>query len=175
MPPHCDALDGPVVKAATRALDAQDVDLVLPYVKTEGEDEVRAAFTRAVKARQAPDAREVADLYFFETVVRVHRRGEGAPYTGLKPAGLDVGPVIPAAERAIESGSPDELSTLLIDELRHEVKHRFDEVMVLQRHAGGPVPEARAYVEAMLGLQVWSHGLYLGMQASPHGEGEHER
>jgi hypothetical protein len=31
----------------------------------------------------------VADLFFFEIVVRVHRRGEHAPYTGLK-LGLQV-------------------------------------------------------------------------------------
>jgi hypothetical protein len=30
MPPHCDSLDGPVVAAARRALDAGDVDLALP-------------------------------------------------------------------------------------------------------------------------------------------------
>jgi len=172
MPPHCDALDGPVVKAAMRALQAEDVDLVLPYVKAEDEDEIGTAFARALKARRDPDAREVADLYFFETVVRVHRRGEGAPYTGLKPAGLDVGPVIPVAERAIETGSADELVALLTDTLHHQIKERFDHVMALEGHAIGPVPEAREYVEAMLGLQVWSHGLYLAMHAGPHGEAE---
>ena len=49
----------------------------------------------------------MADLYFFETVVRVHRAGEGAAYNGLKPAGLDEGPVIPIAEKAIETASPE--------------------------------------------------------------------
>ncbi|HET7235970.1 MAG TPA: DUF6448 family protein [Actinomycetota bacterium] len=169
MPPHCDAIDGPVVKAATLALDAEDVDLILPYVQVEGEDEVRTAFERAVAARRVPEGREIADLYFFETVVRVHRAGEGAPYTGLKSAGLDVGPVIPVAERAIETGSPDELLRLLGDTLHDELKHRFDEVMALQKGATGPVPEARVYVEAMLGLQVWSHKLYGAIRAPAHG------
>ena len=89
------------------ALDQQDVDLVLPYVQAPGEAEVRDAFDLAVKARtQGAEAREVADRFFFETVVHVHRAGEGAAYTGLKPAGLDVGPVIPLAERAIATGDP---------------------------------------------------------------------
>jgi hypothetical protein len=44
--------------------------------------------------------------------------------------------------------------------------------MALQTHAAGPVPEAREYVEAMLGLQVWSHGLGLAIHAGPHGEAE---
>lgn len=174
MPPHCDSLDGPVVKAAARALEAEHVDVILPYVKADGEDEVRTAFALVLEARREPAAREVADRYFYETVVRVHRRGEGAPFTGLKPAGLDVGPVIPVAERAIESGSSDELTALLTDTLHHEIKARFDHVLSTQRHAGS-VPETREYVEAMLGLQVWSHGLYLAMHAGAHGEAaEHE-
>lgn len=175
MPPHCDSLDGPVVGAAIRALEAEDVDLVLPYVKADGEDEVRAAFDRTTTARREPAAREVADRYFFETVVRIHRRGEGAPYTGLKPAGLDVGPVIPVAEQAISTGSADELIALLTDTLHHQVKGRLDHVMALEGKAIGSVPEAREYVEAVLGLQVWAHGLYLAMHASAHGEAaEHE-
>jgi hypothetical protein len=42
--------------------------------------------------------------------------------------------------------------------------------MALQPKASGTVAQAREYVEAMLGLQVWSHGLYLAMYAGPHGE-----
>src|SRR3989304_2819930 len=93
MPPHCDALDG------------RGVYLVRPCAPKIGEAEVVKAFEKVIGIRESyPAAREVADLHFFETVVRVHRTGEGAPYTGLKPAGLDVGPAIPAAERAIETG-----------------------------------------------------------------------
>ena len=64
----------------------------------EGEPEVREAFEAVSTAwEQGPAARAVADQHFYETVVRIHRAGEGAPYTGLKPAGLDVGPVTPVA------------------------------------------------------------------------------
>lgn len=169
MPPHCDSMDGPVVQGASRGLEAENVDLVLPFVKEDGEEEVRKAFARAIQARKVPAAREVADLYFFDTVVRVHRAGEGAPYTGLKPAGLSEGPVIPVAEKAIQTGSADELLAVLCELLADEVKHRFDQVMALQQHAEGPVPQAREYVEAMLGLQVWSHKLYLAIKAGAHG------
>lgn len=96
MPPHCDTMDGPVVKAAARALAESDAALVLPYVPREGEDEVKEVFGKTVALRgQGDEAREVADRYFFETVVRIHRAGEGEPFTGLMPAGLDHGPVIP--------------------------------------------------------------------------------
>jgi hypothetical protein len=107
MPPHCDSLDGPVVTAARQALDAGDVDVVLPYVSEQGEPEVRAMFATVLPVRGLGEqAREVADRLFFETVVRIHRAGEGAPYIGLKPAGLSQGPVIPLAERAVTTGSP---------------------------------------------------------------------
>ena len=67
MPPHCDSLDGPVVTAARDALAREDVDRILPFVKHDGEAEVRAAFDLAVKARaQGAEARQVADRYFFE-------------------------------------------------------------------------------------------------------------
>ena len=108
MPPHCDSMDGPVVGAARQALDTGNINLILAYVPESATAEVKSTFDKVTRARRTGcDAREVADLYFFETVVRLHRAGEGAPYTGLKPAGLDVGPVIPAAEKAIEIGSPE--------------------------------------------------------------------
>jgi hypothetical protein len=169
-------MDGPVVTAARQALEVENVNLILPYVPASGVSEVRAAFDKVLRARKVdPAAREVADLYFFETVVRIHRAGEGAPYMGLKPAGLDEGPVIPVAEKAIEDGSPDALIDLLTDTVRQEVQHRFDYMKHLHDYAPDDVARAREYVEAMLGLEVYAHQLYQAMKADPHsgGEGHH--
>ena len=47
MPPHCDSMDGPVVKAAKRALDLGNVNLILPYVPKEGEGEVTGRSARS--------------------------------------------------------------------------------------------------------------------------------
>lgn len=169
MPPHCDSLDGPVVLAARRALAAGEVDLVLPYAYEEGWDEIRRAFDVTRRARASGgEAADVADRWFFETVVRVHRAGEGAPYTGLKPAGLDVGPVIPVAERAIESDSADELLGLLTGRLAEEVRQRLHHLLHLKAEAGRGLRQARAYIEANLALQVWSHSLYLAIGAPAH-------
>ncbi len=80
MPPHCDAMDGPVVKAAIKALEAKDVSLILPYVHKEGETEVIRAFEKVLPLREDDAAeRGVADLYFFETVVRVHQPAKAPP------------------------------------------------------------------------------------------------
>ena len=174
MPPHCDSIDGPVATAAAKALDRDDVRAVLPFVPKHGEKEVVRAFEQVAAARMlGPEAREVADRYFYETVVRIHRAGEGAPYTGLKPAGLDVGPVIPVAERAIAAGAPDALIDLLTSELASEIRERFAEMLRLHARANGDVAANRAYVEAMLGLQVWAHSLHQSIHAHPH-EHAHE-
>ena len=168
MPPHCDTLDGPVMTIAKKALDAKDVNLILPYVPKEGEAEVIRVFEQVMKIRNDIAAREIADLYFFETVVRIHRMGEGAPYTGLKPAGLSEGPVIPVADKAIENGSPDELIEVLSGMLQEEVTHRFQRMLLLKEQANKSVDDAREYVEAMLGLQVWSHSIYERIRGEAH-------
>jgi hypothetical protein len=167
-------LDGPVVAAARRALEAGRVDLVLPFVPADGETDVIEAFdeTMAVR-RQSPQAAELADRWFFENVVRIHRAGEGAPYTGLNPAGLSEGPGIPVAERALETGSPDELIGVLNELVADQVKHRLNHALELKSSADAGVAAAREYVEAMLGLQVWSHTVYLATRAAAH-EGGHQ-
>ena len=176
MPPRCDSMDGPVVKAAIRALDSGDVTAILPFVPEEGEAEVTDAFDKVTKLRaQGPEAREVADRHFFETVVRIHRAGEGAPFTGLKPAGLGHGPVVPVAEKAIEEGSAEDLVKLLTDTVAEQLRERFERVMRHKREAaeGGGVKQMREYVETMLGLEVYSHKLFECAHAEPHGKGAH--
>jgi hypothetical protein len=175
MPPHCDSLDGPVVTAAQKALVEGNVDLVLPYVPAEAESEVFDAFSLAAKARVlGGEAEMVAERWFFETVVRLHRLAEGAPFTGLKPAGLDVGPVIPVAQRALEHGSAEELADLLCSSVREQVGSRHAKAMALAGHAHDDVAHARAHVEACLGLQVWAHHLHQTILAEPHESVAHE-
>ena len=170
MPPHCDSMDGPVVKAAIRALESGDVRAILAFVPEEGEAEVTETFEKVRKARaQSQEAKDVADRHFFETVVRIHRAGEGAPFTGLKPAGLGHGPVVPVAEKAIEEGSPEDLVQLLTDAVEKQVRARFERVMRLKEEVSGQgIQEMRTYVEAMLGLEVYSHRLYECAHAEPH-------
>lgn len=175
MPPHCDSLDGPVVTAARRALEAGDVDLVLPFVSEDGEAEVRAVFGAVQPVRGLGEAaREVADRLFFETVVRIHRAGEGAPYTGLAPAGLDVGPAIPLAERAIENRSAGVLEEYLTRVLHDELEQRLDRVNALAASKGESVAHARSYVQAMLGFEVYSHHVLQALHASAHGDAGHQ-
>ncbi|EYR63668.1 hypothetical protein N866_19000 [Actinotalea ferrariae CF5-4] len=163
-------MDGPVVTAARRALDADDVNLLLPYVHADGEDEVREVFALVRTVRhEGTTAREVADRLLFETVVRVHRAGEGAPFTGLKPAGLDVGPAIPLAEQALADGDAAELVELLTGAVRSEAERRLGLALAAADEAATGVPQARRWVEAMLGLQVWAHGVHKAVHGGGHG------
>lgn len=158
---HCDGLDGPVVAAARQALAAGDPNLVLIWVQPGDESALRAAFQEAVAVRRlGGQAQALADRYFFETVVRLHRAGEGAPYTGLQLAGRDLGPVIPLADRAVASGSVAELATFLTEETGRRVRARFEE---LQRHRGfaaGDVAAGRAYVGEYVTFVHYVEGLH---------------
>ena len=90
---HCDGPDEPVVAAAGKALKSGDVKLVLAWVQKTGEAEIKSAFRKTLFVRKLdPQAKELADTYFFETLVRVHRAGESEPYTGLRPAGCEPSP-----------------------------------------------------------------------------------
>jgi hypothetical protein len=115
---HCDTLDGPVVEAARHALAADDVTPLLKWVPIDDEQLIRTAFQNTMAVRKlGGQARKLADMYFFETLVRIHRAGEGAPYTGLKP-GAEVDPAVALADRALESGSADKLVGVLTDAMR---------------------------------------------------------
>lgn len=161
MPPHCDTLDGPVVQAAVKALETGNVNLVLPFATQKSEDEIRKAFNRASAVRkESGEAKQLADYWFFETVVRLHREGEKAPYTGLKPAGLDWGPVVPKADKAIETGELKEVYGFLAGVLHNSLHERFEKAMSKKNYGRNDIAAAREYVQAMLGFVLYSHGVY---------------
>ena len=148
---HCDSLDGPVVKAAQRALDTGDVTRAFVWVTVFDEPEVQAAFDKAQIVRAlGSTAKELADRFFFETVVRLHRQSEGEIYTGLKPAGSDLGPVLPAGDRAILEMSAKPLVDLLTREVARGVQWHFDAVMRARIFPGSSVEAGRRYVGAYL-------------------------
>jgi hypothetical protein len=146
---HCDTLDGPVVADARKALESGNVAVVLKWVAAQDEPEVRAAFAQAQAVRRlSEDAKKLADRYFFETVVRIHRMGEGAPYTGLKPAGTQTDPGIRAADTAIESGSVNALLQRMSEEVAQGIQRRFATLMDKKAHASESVARGREYVAA---------------------------
>lgn len=169
MPPHCDSLDGPVVTAAKTALVRRDVTLVLPYVPQTGEAEVRQAFERTLRVRGKNDnLRELAELWFYETAVRIHRAGEGASYTGLKPAGLPHDTPTDLAEEAVKNDSPTALANFLKAEVEREVERRLLYVEALRAMADGDLEANRKAVEATLAFELWINSLHEHIHGEPH-------
>ena len=167
---HCDGMDGPVVTAAQKALDAGNVNLVLISVQKADEAEIRQAFERTVAVRQLnPQAKELADLYFFETLVRVHRAGEGAPYTGLKPAGRDLGPAIPAADKALQTGAVEPLVKLTTEAVEHGVREHFAAANSKKTYDKNDVEAGRKYVQAYVPFLHYVERIYEATKTAAHG------
>jgi len=174
---HCDSLDGSVAKAVQKALETGNINPVLAYAPAAAEAEIRAAFEKSRKVRSlGADARVLADQALMETVIRLHRAGEGAAYTGLKPAGADYGPVIPAAEHAVETGDLTKLKAVLVEQIEHVLRERLAHVRELQKAPLEPktaadVPHARERVSAELGFVTFAETLRqaaLGKGAEHH-------
>lgn len=172
---HCDTLDGPVVQTARVSLEKGDITPVLKWVQAEDEKEIQAAFqkTLAVRSRGA-EAKDLADMYFFETLVRIHRAGEGAPYTGLKP-GEAVDPAIAMADKALESGSVDKLVDVLTEAMANGIRERFQRTKETQKHADDSVAAGREFVKAYVIFTHYAEGLHATIKANAdHHFGEAE-
>lgn len=167
---HCDGLDGPVVNAARKALEARNPALVLIWVQEKDEPEIRSAFEQTLAVRAlSPQARELADRFFFETLVRVHRAGEGAPFAGLKPAGRDLGPAIPAADKAVEDGSMEPLVKLLTGALHERLREHFNDLVGSKRFHPDDVTAGRAYVKAYVEFIHYVERVYEASTTETHG------
>lgn len=146
---HCDTMDGPVVLDAKKALETGNVDWVLLWVQKEDEPEIRKAFEKTLAVRKlSPDAAEMADTYFFETLVRVHRAGEGAPYTGVKPAGAEIDPAIAEADNVLEKGSVDRLVKHMTEAVAAGIEKRYRDAAEKKQNARESVAAGREFVAA---------------------------
>jgi hypothetical protein len=166
---HCDTLDGPVVESARHALTTGDVTPVLKWISTDDEQLIRTTFQYTMEVRKlGGQAQKLADMYFFETLVRIHRAGEGAPYTGPKP-GAEVDPAIALADKALESGSVDKLVGVLTDATAKGIRERFSRALETKKHGDESVAAGREFVEAYV---IFTHYVE-GLHASVKGGAEH--
>ena len=157
---HCDTLDGPVVAAARKALDTGNVNLVLVWVQKKDDAEIRKYFDKTVAVRKAGgQAKELADMYFFETLVRIHRAGEGAGYTGLKPAGK-IEPPIAAADKALESGKLQDVAKLISKRTEEGLHRHFEDVMKKKKYNPNDVAAGRAFAAAYVEFTHYVERLY---------------
>ena len=124
---HCDTENGPVITAAREALQTNNVKLVLIWVKKQDEAIIKEAFQKTVNLRKiSQEVQRVVDNYFFETLVRIHRAGEGVAYTGIKDSGkVDI--PIAAADDAIEKNSLADVIKLLNEAINKGVNEKFND------------------------------------------------
>lgn len=172
---HCDTLDGPVVKEARVALDKGDITPLYKWLRPSDEKIIQDAFKMTLTVRaKGGEAKKLADMYFFETLVRIHREGEGAPYTGLKP-GVAIDPAVALADKALEGGSIDKLVNVLTNAMAKGIRERFQHANETQKHANESVGAGREFVESYVIFTHYVeglHGLIKGGTAHHGEEGE---
>jgi hypothetical protein len=169
---HCDTMNGPVVKAARQALDSRDVRYALIWVQPANEPEIRSAFERALSVRAlGVEAKALADRYFFETLVRVHRAGEGAPYTGLKDSDVVVEPGIAAAELALDKGSAEGLSKEMSVALQHQLEESFRRIQNSKAYQPENVEAGRRYVASYVSYIHYVERLHKAIESANDGYG----
>ena len=162
---HCDTMSGPVVKAAQRALNTRNVNYVLIWVEKKDDAEVKAAFDQVLKVRRLNrDARLLADKYFFETVVRLHRTNEGEPYTGVKPVGTEIEPIVRILDDAIDTGSSTKLLAEVPTASRTDIEKQFAKLMELKRFEVNDVDAGREYVKNYVTFIHYVEKLYEGVR-----------
>lgn len=165
---HCDTLDGPVVIDARSALEKGDVTPVLKWVRADDEQEIREVFAKTIAVRKLnPAAQDLADSYFFETLVRIHRAGEGAPYTGLKAAGT-VPPPIAKADLSLEKGNVDELAKAIGNHAEAGVRKHFKQALDAKKHVGESVVAGRDFVAAYVTYVHYVEGVVAAVHAETH-------
>lgn len=168
---HCDTMAGPVIQTAKVALENGDVTPVLKWVKPEYESEIRSLFQKTLAVRnKGTEAKELADMYFFETLVRLHREGEGASYTGLKPA-EEIEPVVVLSDNALESENADDLIEKVTNKVAEGIREHFEKVSKAKNHADESLEAGREYVEAYVTFTHYVEGIHNAAAGSiPHQE-----
>ncbi|HEY5509482.1 MAG TPA: DUF6448 family protein [Prolixibacteraceae bacterium] len=166
---HCDTMDGPVIADAKKAITENNVNYVLKWVRTQDEAEIKEAFNLSMKVRVlSPEAKELSDKYFFETLVRVHRNGEGVPFTGVKPSGTPIDEKILAADKSIELRNLSPLKDLMPKDKMPELTKRFNKVMSLRNFNVNNVEAGRKYIEAYVQFFHFAEGEEEGHDAHAH-------
>jgi len=165
---HCDTYGGPVITAAKQALEKGDATPLLKWVKKEDEEQIKAAFKKTITVRaKGAEAKELADQYFFETLVRIHRASEGAPYTGLKNVPME--PIEALADKALAAGKVDTLTDKIAAHVKEGIKERFAKVLEAKKNADKSVEAGREYVEAYV---TYLHYV-IGIHSAVMGSGKH--
>jgi len=169
---HCDTMDGPLIADAKRAIEKNNVNYVLKWVMPEHEKEIVDVFNLSMKVRGlSPEATEISEKYFFDVLVRVHRSGEGVPFTGVKPSGTPIDAKILAADKSIEVGNLSPLEGKVAKKDLPELTKRFKKVISLKNYDVNDVKAGREYIEAYVQFFKFAEGEEHADES--HGQAKH--
>jgi hypothetical protein len=156
---HCDTMDGPLIADARKAMAQNNVNYALKWVSASNEAEISDAFNLAMKVKGlSPEAKELSEKYFFDTLVRIHRAGEGVPFTGVKPSGTPIDEKVLAADKSIETGNLAPLKGMISKDDMPELTERFEKVMSLKNFDVNNVKAGREYIEAYVQFFKFAEG-----------------
>lgn len=145
---HCDSYDGPVIQDALKALEKEEVSYLLKWINEGQEEQITSLFNKTINLKdEDAEIYSIVEKHFLETLVRLHRETENAPYTGLKPAG-SAAPIIQMADRSIENEEVNTLLTNLDKHIQAVLTKKFEKVKALSKVKDNSVAEGRAYVAA---------------------------
>jgi hypothetical protein len=171
---HCDQMNGPLVADAKKAIEQNNVNIVLKWVQAAHETEIKEAFNQMMKVRElSPEAKALSEKYFFETIVRIHRAGEGVAFTGVKPEGTPIDERVMAADKSIELGNLSPLEGLVAKKDLPELTERFNKVMSLKNFDVNNVEAGREYIEAYVQFFKFAEGETEGHAAHGNGSAAH--
>lgn len=174
---HCDSYDGPVIKDALKALDQNNVELVLKWIEPQQEKEIISMFNKTYQLKSGDkDVYAIVEKHFLENLVRLHRETEGASYTGLKPAG-SMTPLVEMADNSIAKNNVEEVVTTVNNHLEQVLRERFSKVAKLSKTKDQSVKQGREYVEAYVQythtLEALENLLHASVSHSGGGHAEH--
>lgn len=156
---HCDTADGPAVTDGRRALETGNINHAIKWIQPNGETELCEVFGKALAIRNlSAQAAEVADRLFLETLVRLHRMGEGVGFTGIQPSGTGIDPVVKAADRALETGDDSQVIALAPADRRSELHRRFQIALRKKDFGVNDVPAGRDYAAAYVSYFKYAEG-----------------
>ncbi len=156
---HCDTMDGPTASDGKKALRTGNINYAYKWIPMSFEHELLEVFELSRKVRDfGPDAQQLAERFFLENLIRIHRAGEGAPFEGLKPSGVPIDEKVAAADKSIEIGNLSPLERLISHEELHALEEKFQRVIALKDYDINDIAAARNYVEAYVSFFKQAEG-----------------
>lgn len=169
---HCDTMDGPVINDAKKAIEENNINYIAKWVSPEEEAELNKLFNEVMDVRhECPKAQNLADKYLYENLVRIHRAGEGAPYTGIKPEGTPMEKEIIAADKSILEESLIPFEGVVDAEKIAELEESFKKVMETKNFDVNDIDAGRKYVEAYVTFTHLAEGKH-AEEGEAHGAHE---